>query len=160
MDAESPPPKNSSANLSDLVKEMVKEMDANEFYSRNDLYDDSAEVISKIVFVILLFAGLTAAFHHTYESAAVNEGLLPPASRASTQCPKIGYESIVLCVCRSDRHLGSQFRLLVCCRKQNARTNRVSIYCLLTCVEALRTDETKHAQVDVAGQYSTVSPPV
>lgn len=63
MDAESPPPKNSSANLSDLVKEMVKEMDANEFYSRNDMYDDSAEVMvmMEILFVVILFAGLTAA---------------------------------------------------------------------------------------------------
>lgn len=41
----SPPSKSlSSANLSRLVKEMVKEMDDNEFYSRNELYDDLAEV--------------------------------------------------------------------------------------------------------------------
>lgn len=41
----SPPPTSlSSANLSRLVKEMVKEMDDNEFYSRNELYDDLAEV--------------------------------------------------------------------------------------------------------------------
>lgn len=33
-----------SSNLSELVKEMVKEMDANEFYSKTDLYDDSLEV--------------------------------------------------------------------------------------------------------------------
>lgn len=33
-----------SSNLSELVKEMVKEMDANEFYSSTDLYDDSLEV--------------------------------------------------------------------------------------------------------------------
>lgn len=38
------PAKTSSANLSDLVKEMVKEMDANDFYSRGDMYDESAEV--------------------------------------------------------------------------------------------------------------------
>lgn len=33
-----------SSNLSELVKEMVKEMDANEFYSKTDIYDDSLEV--------------------------------------------------------------------------------------------------------------------
>lgn len=33
-----------SSNLSELVKEMVKEMDANKFYSKTDIYDDSLEV--------------------------------------------------------------------------------------------------------------------
>lgn len=33
-----------STNLSDLVKEMVKEMDANDFYARGDIYDESSEV--------------------------------------------------------------------------------------------------------------------
>lgn len=61
MDAESPLPPSktgsktsSSANLSDLVKEMVKEMDANEFYSRNDLYDDSAEVCASLLVLMML----------------------------------------------------------------------------------------------------------
>lgn len=44
-DADSLPPNSSSqANLSDLVKEIVKEMDGDDFYSKPDLYDESTEV--------------------------------------------------------------------------------------------------------------------
>lgn len=44
-DAEAPPEgKGSQANLSDLVKEIVKELDGDEFYSKPDLYDESTEV--------------------------------------------------------------------------------------------------------------------
>eukprot|EP00903_Cladosiphon_okamuranus_P007092 g6891.t2 len=35
--------KGSQANLSDLVKEIVKEMDGDEFYSKPEMYDESAE---------------------------------------------------------------------------------------------------------------------
>lgn len=42
-DADDAPPED-QANLSDLVKEIVKEMDGDEFYSKPDLYDESAEV--------------------------------------------------------------------------------------------------------------------
>lgn len=38
------PPKVSQANLSDLVKEIVKEMDGDEFYSKPEMYDESTEV--------------------------------------------------------------------------------------------------------------------
>lgn len=34
-----------TSSLSDLVKDMVKEMDANEFYARGDMYDESLEVM-------------------------------------------------------------------------------------------------------------------
>lgn len=44
-DVDAPPEgKGSQANLSDLVKEIVKEMDGDEFYSKQDMYDESAEV--------------------------------------------------------------------------------------------------------------------
>lgn len=43
-DADAPTADGSQANLSDLVKEIVKEMDGDEFYSKPDLYDESAEV--------------------------------------------------------------------------------------------------------------------
>lgn len=36
------------STLSELVKEMVKEMDADEFYARGDMYDESAEVTRSI----------------------------------------------------------------------------------------------------------------
>lgn len=43
--ADAPPAEGngSQANLSDLVKEIVKEMDGEEFYSKPDMYDESAE---------------------------------------------------------------------------------------------------------------------
>lgn len=43
------------ANLSDLVKEMVKEMDANEFYARGDMYDEAAEVIKMPATAVAVF---------------------------------------------------------------------------------------------------------
>lgn len=52
-----------SSTLSDLVKDMVKEMDADEFYSTTtDLYDESAEVQSRLMvnlFRICLFVCIT-----------------------------------------------------------------------------------------------------
>lgn len=73
--AENPTAKSSTqANLSDLVKEMVKEMDANEFYSRTDLYDESAEVIDANM---LLLYGLPVGRQAT---AAVSRKLCYPSS--------------------------------------------------------------------------------
>lgn len=38
------PSSSSQANLSDLVKEIVKEMDGDDFYENANVYDESAEV--------------------------------------------------------------------------------------------------------------------
>lgn len=44
-DAETPPEGNGDqANLSDLVKEIVKDMDGDDFYAKPDMYDESLEV--------------------------------------------------------------------------------------------------------------------
>ena len=42
------PASSSQANLSDLVKEIVKEMDGDDFYEKADVYDESAEVGGRV----------------------------------------------------------------------------------------------------------------
>lgn len=137
MDAESPPPKNSSANLSDLVKEMVKEMDANEFYSKTDFYDDSAEVMVKIFRdPVVCWTDCCVLFIHTNLLLSTKDCRRPLAAGHQPSARRLDTRRLFSAYVGQMAILAANFAFLVCYRKQNARTNRVSIYCLLTCVEA------------------------
>lgn len=78
----------SGSKISDLVKEMVKEMDANDFYARGDIYDESLEVTLLVeVDVPSREAVLNPSVHGTHTLGYHGPSRLLPPNEAREQKP-------------------------------------------------------------------------